>query len=354
MPVFYELLPIIQAQLTSQNRDIQLGAAHALGGFAVAVTSSFCPADLRRTIAKGACDFVDSQVSTQFRDEEYHAPRFPSLIRAALSQGADRSISRPCWALSVISSLVVLSDGLVYTRPHFLRFVVNALAHTLVDKRADVRALDLQAWKCLIWAMMRLRCEGDRDESPTEIGTFDKVFVMLKQELRCGIGLSLVYCLAGDHPSPTEIGSSCASGGRSDLSRALEVICDMAKHTSTKLHTEGISLMAKMSNGIGTSSSDEGLPGRPWDIGRVLEGSLFDGVALGADNAKTALQLTSVLGLDDVRCLSEDEIAKHWDDILMIWNIGIRRAVQARKFLSFSVCLMQGVLFSSDLSYVLG
>lgn len=336
IPLIRHLYPSVLCHLLSRGEAVRLGAAHALGGFAAASISDLCPEAYREELVEGVCEFVDSQVPSTDLMEDYSSQRFPSLIFGAFSDGAISSIVGPYWALSILSSFIILSDGTVFARGRFIKFVLNSTA-LAVHSRSAIRNLNLQVWRCLVWAMMRLRLRRSRGKSIVDVVFLDKMLLVLKQGLSDGIGPSLVYCLLGDGPLETGYRLPGSSSSPSDHSRTLDLIRDMVVGSDTHLHADAVSLLSKMTSGIGASSSKVTRNEEPWDIRKVLEPTLYDGTLLRADPSDPRWLPVTTFGPGSVRCLSEEEIARHWDGVVEIWLLAIKRAVQERSLLSVSV-----------------
>lgn len=292
----HDIFPSLLSQLLSLDSDVQHAAARALGALAISARHPAC--SLRTQLAQALRDFVDSHVASKSGKDAHLSQPLLSLFTSALDDNSPLKPGSvgPCWAISVLASFVVLSDGLVFSQKRFLKFVVKTILPIMADKKLIVRGLGSRLWRCLVWAMFRLGDTSKRG-APQDTHIYDNAFALVNQIAQAGIGSSLVYGLLGEAPSDTEHNMSRPVSGHPDFPRAIHVLRELVKRPDRDLHEESVALLATMTSGIGSSRGSEHRGSRKWCLDRLLEPTLFDGSILRVDPTESQWEPSTTLKL---------------------------------------------------------
>ena len=301
------LLPSILGHLTEGTLEERFQAASALIGFAFAKISTLDRfVDIQEKISRDIHSYLASQVP---RKKNFRMGNLlPDLLKTALD-GKDpfwegRGAS---WALSVHMSLIILSDFSLFCHSKSLKVVV-----TTIERYHHRRISVSPIWRTLIWAFSRTpvgRGEDQKRDADTRLGAF----LLVKQELGGGAGLSLVAALLQSPCSDTSQDS-----GDSDISKAIAITRELAMQPLSSTN-EGLRLLMRFVGSIGIPVFSLG----PVDASKELP--LFPHELIDGSLPKVGCDLEAFLSsiphasVALVRPLSETEINDHWAKIMDVW-----------------------------------
>jgi hypothetical protein len=338
-----ELLPSILPHLLSPSFEDRLHVAHALGGFVLAKIATPSSSDIHGTISRHVGSFIDAQ-SSKFTSTRYGA-RLATLLTAALAvENPSHPGHGPSWALTVLASLTVLSDSSLFSHPRSLRLIFPPLAQAQTHNHRSVRSLVPHVWKCFIWDFLRMspeECQGEATRSShvdSPINFEERAFLVVKQELRGGIGVALVNSLLEQSEA---LGHSAPRFGGDRTARALTVVKDMVCSEDKATHDQGLSLLTRLVGAIGSPCIT--IPKQAtWNCNKILAQSLFDGTILNTrwKDLSAAVHTIHDCETDEVRQLSEQEIVQHWDALTSIWIKCVEESLQGTSF-QLSVSYLQ-------------
>lgn len=280
-----------------------------------------------RDISHHVRSFIDSQ-SSKHKSVQTKA-RLPDIIMSALTANNPSHLNEgPKWAISVISSMIILLDASLFSHPRSLKLILPSLAQTLVHQRHFIQSLQPSAWKLLVWAFSRITLESRvaGDDDPPIPDTAEPAFLIVKQELGGGIGSALISALLGSADNDDMYFKPVA--------KALGVIEEMVWGSCISKQNEGLSTLTCLLRSFGTSAKES----QKWDRNSILDRALVDGSILQAkwDRPQTAITTSGEFKFDGVRQLSEGEIVQHWDTLLAIWIKGIYLILADRRPISVS------------------
>lgn len=329
--------------LVSPALSVRIQAAYALSGYTTAFLlqqspSSECIAS-RKAISLSVVDFIEEQLGRRpkprSRDRRYDSSsnmKLRDLLAAEIPQNAGKNPGKQVsWAFSVLSSLVVLSDGWVFTRSSFVSLVGDLIFATSRHKSGTMVSLHALVWRCLIWAFTRIKCihpeEAARydDKNPGDVLS-RRAFKFLLQMSDQHLGPALVYALLS--PKTSSDSSVVTSHEDEDVPRVALVLREMIKHSNSHGLQKAKALLAQMTSAIG---STEHLPMDPWDGQHILPGQLLNGALVEVSRTQLPGLMRSVTALESnsVRPLVETEVLRHWDDLFKVWAYCMSRTLQA-------------------------
>ncbi|KAG2037796.1 hypothetical protein BDR03DRAFT_919410 [Suillus americanus] len=300
-------LPLILSHLLCSSYAVRLQAVLVLGRMALSLLNSSLDVSLdhRKVISDFVLDFLDKQWaktnSTQI--SELHR-----IAKAAIAVVEESEIVEgPVWLLSMMSSLVILSDHCLFshsdTFKYFIQLAVLGLAHV----RSVVRGLAQRLWSCLAIAFTRIPDEDAR--------TKEAVFLYLDRKPLSAIGIAVVTMLLNTSAVPSSSSSEQITSFDA-VSRALTLVHDMTHDSDEHTSSDGLLLLHKLMGGVGAPA--------PSTLGTTtssprLPRSLFDGSLLtGKWDRSTLCSIHSSL-LTEVRYLSEAEIIRHRTRLRSMW-----------------------------------
>jgi hypothetical protein len=294
----------ILEHLIADSAAIRVQAVNALGRFALAKlnilsTANSCHASLTATLTT----FVNSQTS-KLKSVQSQL-RLRPLVNAALSaRNPSHPADSPFWAVQLLASFVILLGDSVFSNPRALKFILQSLEQLAAHKQKLVTRLHPYVWKCLVWVFSRLPAPNDDGED-----TRHPVFLVLKQELRGGIGLALILSLLGTAPNDGSWDTS------ESVTKVLEVVKDMMASSDRLVQAEGIALLTQL---LYTPTLPTTSAGTQSD---VLVPQLFDGsiVQSKPDSVVSTIRSFPRLNPSQVRQLSDSEILHHWDALANLW-----------------------------------
>ncbi|KAG1822874.1 uncharacterized protein BJ212DRAFT_1477283 [Suillus subaureus] len=300
-------LPLVLSHLLCNSYAVRLQAVLVLGRMALSLlNSSFdISLDHRKVISDFVLDFLDKQwpktASTQI--SEFH-----HIAKAAIAaEEKSELVEGPVWLLSMMSSLVILSDHCLFshsdTFKYFMQLAVLGYAHV----RSVVRGLAQRLWSCLAIAFTRI---PDQD-----IRTKEAVFLYLDRKPLSDVGIAVVTMLLNTSATPSSSSSEQITSFDA-VSRALTLVHDMAHDSDKRISSDGLSLLHKLMGGVGAPAPST--PGMTTSSPR-LPTSLFDGSLLTGKWDRSTLRSIYPSSLTEVRHLSEGEIVRHRIRLRSIW-----------------------------------
>ncbi|KAJ7643990.1 hypothetical protein FB45DRAFT_285364 [Roridomyces roridus] len=300
-----DVFPCVLHNLISESPSQRLQAAVALGHFARAKLGGI----------SGSCHTSLSAILTTFIDSEMtkskslqHQPRLRTFMKTALSADTDAPPAEsPFWVVQLLASFVVLLDDSFFSNSRTLKLTLQSLEQVAGHKRHLVADLHPHVWRCLVWVSSRLPVPTDEGE--------DRVFLTLKQDVRGGIGLALVFSLLGSAPD----------GGDTTvaLSKALVVVGDMLSSGDRIVQVDGMALLTRLLYNPSKGAASVA----PQDL---LIPQLFDGSLLSPKREAVSATARSLQRLDigQLRLLSESEINREWDTLADLWARATRISLQ--------------------------
>lgn len=277
--------------LTSDSQRLRVFAADALATFARAKTDTLSVVDTRfQSVPTLIATFIGKK-RTDISDK---------ITKNLTSNSSDN----PLWAVTVLASLIVLSDAELFSHGRSLKLFITLTACLRESPSPHVRTLLPHVWNCIVWAFGRL------PESDHDIRT--RALRNVQQELGGGVAAAIVVNLLWTNEVDEHT--------RSDpLRQVISILQDMLGGKSRDLHREGIKLLMRLLSAIGSTSFE--IPCS--DPNKVICKELFDGTLLHAKR-DTLGDIASALPrpwIDLVRPLSEAEICLHSDSLLAIWKL---------------------------------
>ncbi|KIJ38991.1 hypothetical protein M422DRAFT_32865 [Sphaerobolus stellatus SS14] len=310
MAPFAEILPSVFANLTSQNATLRVEAAHALLSFSRAIihTETRPPAVLQ-SLSQATVTYMAAQHEGR-KSPEHLSPIGKAVKICFESETPGHAYQSPMWALSVITSLIVLSGADTLTQNRIIKFIMDHLQTALSFKRTTVRAAGGLVWRVLLWACLQLD-KSDQSDEKKESG-----WKVVRQVVDGGIGISLVAALLGVEQIRSR-----------RISQALQVINAMIKKGS-KTCEEGVNVLAQILSGVGQSLEKDDT--KRWEEHTLLAEPLLDGTFLRSEinNLPTHVKsgLNKSAAILDILPLHEDEVIQYWDVLFVIWTEAIKRA----------------------------
>ena len=286
----------------------------ALSGFTLAKLRSPTISNyLRGRIVELIQSYIDGQTSR--RNSLGSDIRLPAVFQDALVGESFWEEKGPLFAISVTSCLIVLLDYSFYSSPRSLKLIFSVFARCSCHHQKFIRAIQPHMWKLAIWAFSRIPITVTDENDETEISTFldvrDRAYLILRQDLRHGLGTTLVTTLlnTGDSEQDRE-------GAANDIEKALECASALVNGDNVSEIREGYDILCRFMSGIGISPSllrsDLGSP--------IIAPSpaLIDGSLLGSSLGSVPI-LPQASSIEQVRSLSETEVSMHWEILSKIW-----------------------------------
>lgn len=221
----------------------------------------------------------------------------------------------PVWAISVLSCFVVLLGSKLYTNQKLGRLVCSLLTLASSHKKSTVRGLLCVAWRAVTWAYAAPPLPVEMgEESEVEEGNEVVKPETLSKESLWRILVTVVDCQAG----VATIAALMAEESEEGLQRTFQVLCAMINKAG-KTCGDAVAILQHL-------LCFESRP-REWDINHLIPESLFSSNPglLTADfkNLSAAVQplLQQVPTVDDIRCLTREEVAMGWvfDGLISVW-----------------------------------
>ncbi|CCM03567.1 uncharacterized protein FIBRA_05703 [Fibroporia radiculosa] len=329
------MIPIVLERLRSSSQLVRSHAANTLSAFVFALLSLPQPiGEAQRILAQQSVfSFIESTSKRQLPSATSRSTLTDILLAALQSKQTHVAGQGHVWALVVLASIIVLSDRDVFTHAPTLRLVGACFSHTMHYLEAAL-ALHIRVWRCLVWAFGRMKTRSVLDHpkgnvSEKQRDTIRRTLLVVKDELRGGIGLAVISLLQSSSiPCP---GHHEMSQLGCDLSMLLAVVTAMVKSRYNAIHVHGRGVIKKLLSSIAVHPTAWAMADPINGLNKVLAMELFDGTVLWADKDKLATLASTVdnVNVDDVRPLTEAEIICHWEDLLDVWILCVRKAASA-------------------------
>ncbi|PVG04283.1 hypothetical protein CPB86DRAFT_778551 [Serendipita vermifera] len=217
------------------------------------------------------------------------------------------------WALSVLSSLIVLADGVIFKNETLTFTIIKLIRLLLASKRVGVRTAASWTWRSFCWSIMREFNEIDADKPEERASLVKRTFDFLDK----GVGVGIICALL------------VGSAGREDRDLRLDLAVETMSEMSRR-RTNTSESMAVLSRLLATEEYEEPegpVPG--WDLNKFLPSVLFDGQLAEAD-AKTLLvlikQQTSLEAnwTEELSPLTPQECQDRLDSLFDVWIGGVK------------------------------
>ena len=315
--------------LLSSQTIIRTAAAHALAGYSRAIiscTDTISPTLLMK-FEERLCSYAETQLSSRKPSSIMPPPpaTLSSQFTAIISDSAsEKGFSDACWAYSILASCILLSNGQIFRRSRMIRYVTGWMQkiHGAFGKEAF--SLHVGVWKCFIWSLIRLRYADGVDAAVNEYSkTWKGALHFVMQDLELQSGSALVTLLMSKSP-----------GSQPLVADTIDVINTMVKSESNTSQEEAISLLACLT---GASKPE---PSSSWDIDQIIPQPVLDGTMLHENERKTAVYASNV-DLGQIARFSQDDISGHWDALLTMWTISVRKMNRMGQYPNVDVSLRE-------------
>ncbi|KAG2151294.1 hypothetical protein DEU56DRAFT_777115 [Suillus clintonianus] len=318
-----QLLPSVLSHLLCNSSAVRLQAALALGRIALNLldNSLDISPDHRKAVSDFVLDFLDKQCA---RTTSSQIPELQRIAQAAMSVEEEPELAEgPVWFLSMIASLIILSDHCLFSHFGVFKFVTRLTGLALAHRRSVVRALVPHLFLCIVIVFARIPDE--------DVRTKEAIFHLLDREPGGGLGVALVTVLmntsTADSLSLSEQNTSFDA-----VPKALTLVHEMSCNSDKRTSSDSLSLLHSLMGGVGAhAQSTLGMTAsRP-----RLPTPLFDGSLITAswDRLKSILRSIHHPLATEVRHLSEAEIIFHGTILRSTW------AQLAQSRISYERCL---------------
>jgi len=360
VPPFKEFLPfVLRYLINDDSSNVRNIASQVLCALVQGTVSGNIPIPIRRSQSKEIVAFINANTT--------RTPKTPNISTVKLGPLAQRihdaldnvdfgqTSNSPSWALVVISSLIVLSDASFFLHSRCLKLVIPVLSKVSAWKRGKgVQELHSVVWKCIVWAFARLR-EAERLAKNGQSQPLEKavdmrsVYSFSRQDLRSDIGVAVVATLlwtpgqedtsidSTTKRGPNEAWKEQEQENAEDVVNALGVVKDMLKNPDRHVRELGKKVLVRMLSGIGAPASIESpdaskVIAEDW-YHAFLAPQLFDGSILLSPQVDLSTVVNQIGGVDVgiVSRLSENEVSRHWGELLGMWVGLVSRLVPERK-----------------------
>lgn len=274
-------------------------------------------------MSEAVSDFLTTPPSTPSKSPS----KDPVIIRTlrATIQATDpqQAAQGPVWALTVLSSLIVLLGPRMYTDPKVAKTINALLTLTMKHKKTSVKALGCILWRCITWVWFRPPFEGDdavpEDVDGEENKPKEKYWRLVKSVVDVGAGVGTIAALLRD--------DLALEDDDTILRRVMEVMNGMIKKGG---HSGG-EVMDVLKIFLSLDSDGESSHCESWNHSKLLPNGLFDALpGLLTAEYKTLVTVVRKLAgecphTEDVRPLTREEVAKDWvfDELVNIWRNGL-------------------------------
>ncbi|TDL17228.1 hypothetical protein BD410DRAFT_704744, partial [Rickenella mellea] len=218
-PAFTKILPSILDQLLSNSPATRLHAANALGGLAFGFTKGkgveFLADEIKRAGRHIVAFLLESPEPVASQTE---LPRTPTSspdwspivksLRVTLrSELPAHTAQGPAWALSVISSFIILLGPKLFKNVKILKLIGALLQLSLRHNKKCIRALACAVWNPLLYAwdrwgaLVQTAKDGESEAEKTEREEGIRIYWELAaSNMSYRNGASIVRTALGNHP----------------------------------------------------------------------------------------------------------------------------------------------------------
>lgn len=305
------LLPRVLKHVIDGSLDVRLESVYAVSGFAFALHSCNQTPEASRSLRRA----VQKLISNDFKKQENmsYATLLPKVVEDACSKSKPTHLGQsPCWALTLISSMIIILDYTIFFRPFYVKLCFSTLYQAANHKRPGVRGLHSHVWKLLIWAYLRIPASVDQEElGDVDIAdTRKRALKVLRQESKSDIRLAFVASLL-QSTSPLDVVDSWPESVES----ALDIIQDMLRCTDSETRRNGVSVFSRL-----FVSNDE-VVDLKHRTRHLLCRKLFDGSLLNTNISGLNVVVHSFPPFtpESVRCLTNEEVYDNWKSAVSTW-----------------------------------
>jgi hypothetical protein len=290
---------------------VRLESVYALSGFAFALISCNQTPEVPRSLRRA----FQKLISNDFKKQENmsYATLLPKVVEDACSKSKPTHFGHsPCWALTLISSMIIILDYTIFFRPFYVKLCFSTLYQAANHKRPGVRGLHSHVWKLLIWAYLRIPASVDKEElGDVDIAdTRKRALKVLRQESKSDIRLAFVASLLQITPSLDVVDSRPES-----VESALDIVQDMLRSTDSDTRHNGVSVFSRL-----FVSNDE-VVDLEHHTRHLLCRKLFDGSLLNINinGLNDVVRSFPPFTLESVRCLTNEEVYDNWKSAVSTW-----------------------------------
>lgn len=351
-------MPYVLQNLLAPTPSLRVQACHALGGIVTGANRSINrKGHIHARFSRLVRFFLTrapkkkEQSSTQGTVVP-STPREPLIIRTLRftleATDPQHSAQGPVWALNVLSSLIVLLGPVLFEDHALRRLLTSLLTLGLRHPKSSVRALACIVWRPLIWAWFQPAFSLDvLWEHGLENVAIDESYIAEEKELRKSerkearekditagknslwkVLTSVVECQTGVVMVAAILGASKANDDSEDhglldpddgIRRMFSVLKVMVMKGGTTCQ-DGVEVLKRL-------VSPEQLSEK-WHLNMLLPRSLFSSSSnlLSVEFKNLSTSVRSILersaGLEEIRCLTSDELSKEWifDGLIEVWR----------------------------------
>ncbi|KAF9523903.1 hypothetical protein CPB83DRAFT_862112 [Crepidotus variabilis] len=324
VPAFAQLLPSICSNLLAPTLVLRTQACHALGGFAVNL-SSLPPSIIHTQVASAVASYLTAP-PTPIKINSPTKPAECAIIRtlrATMNQQEPVNAAQgPVWGLSVLANFIVLLNSRLQTDSKVSKVVSTLVGLGVKHKKSSVRGLTALAWRCLIWAYVQPPLPVSSDEE-SEIDdevrqkpsqTHHTLFKIMMSVLDMQTGISAIGAILGDEESLVS---------EEPLRKALSILEVMASRSGRVSFDASQTMMQLVSAVNGDADEPEA-----WDHHQLIPKPLLMGTGtLFTCDFKNLLQAVRPIyeempSLVDIRPLTREELTKDWviDGLMTAWR----------------------------------
>lgn len=341
-----KLLSRVLANIVNDSLEVRLASVHALSGFAFALNPYNEPPQVSLSLRYALRTLIGNDSKKQGNTP--YAASLSKVVENAVSKSKPTHFGQsPCWALTLVSSMIIILDYTLFFHPYCVKLCFSTLYHAANHKRSGVRALHSHVWKVLIWAFRRVPALVNKEE----LGDVDVVDIrkralkVLRQESKNDIGLAFVSSLLQQDTSLDIVDSWPDS-----VQNALDIVQDMLRSSDNDTRRNGVSIFRKLF----TSNDELVVPthqSRQLLCRKLFDGSLLNVNVNGLSDVVHSFPTTMP---ESVRQLTNEEVYDNWSSAVSAW-VAIALVSLQPSELELSVCrfllLKQSVLTTSTGSY---
>uniref|UniRef100_A0A0W0G7N8 Telomere-associated protein Rif1 N-terminal domain-containing protein n=1 Tax=Moniliophthora roreri TaxID=221103 RepID=A0A0W0G7N8_MONRR len=293
--------------LTSDSPNDRLHAANVLSAFAFA------------RIANHRDETFISLSHTLQRFLVKERTSFGSPLKDAFKQKHPTHFAEgPVWACVVLSSSLIILDRFIFVNETLIGPLAGLLTVGCRHERQAVSLLSHRIWHCLVWSFSRVERKAQNELLWT------KALGFVQQAPQCGTGNALAFVLLGAHPPNDSGDMGCY------VSDVLSTANEMLKFEHEDTQKDGEALLARLLDSVGNLSVPTSTT---TNTSVILSRELFDGTLIDVSlkDLDKVIEAMKPVNFSYVRRLSEQEIVCHWDKLLELWTIIIRRALKHKE-----------------------
>ncbi|KAK7056996.1 hypothetical protein VNI00_002714 [Paramarasmius palmivorus] len=239
----------------------------------------------------------------------------PFLKNALTCKTPSHYSEGPIWACVVLASLIILIDRSIFGNDTLIGPLAKLLELGSKHDRQAICVLSHRLWNCLVWTFSRVQLNSQNEKM------WRQVLGFIQQAPGHGTGHALAYVLGTIAPSDDVEATAY-------ITDILDTIDMMLKSKYESTQAEGEELLARLLHAL---RDLEPLP-TLLDTSVILARELFDGklIDLGLKNLDNVVESMAPVSLSYVRPLTDQEILYHWDELLRLWTIIIRRILKKK------------------------